>query len=543
MRSSRFFLSFLQETRSPVQQVEDDEGADPADESVGNGVSQWHEDHRDERRYALPHVVPVHVEHGLHHHHSDENQRRAHGPRGDRRQERGEEEGQEEVAGDGDGRHPRPTPFPHPGGGLDEGRHRGGAEERAHHDGGGVGHEGEVLALEIPLGVDEAGEARHGVEGPRGVQEVHVEESHDGLPEEGLPDPGEAQSPRRWLDLVHVHHLLEVVVGLVAAGVVGEGGDRRVAEPGDGGDEEDPVDHGPLDVPDQAVGNDDEPHHAEPQGGRLHPPAEAHDPAGDGGAGDEGDGAIGGGHHGGERDALAARAGAERDERGRVVRDEPHALVPLQADEGQEEPYPGGGGYADRLGHELGELGAEPHGGDEHEEEPLYEDRREGIAVGQVPGAVEAHHVVGEVGVDPHPRGQRDGEVGEDPHDQAPDDGGRNRRHDQISPCSVHAGGVSGVDDGGKLAGRGRVDAVGDGAGGAGVGEDGGVDGEDVRHGEESGRPRPQLRRERAPPLRHLEAPPDARLRHRGVEPPHHGAMPRSRSRTAREPGGGGIHL
>lgn len=66
----------------------------------------------------------------------------------------------------------------------------------------------------------------------------------------------------------------------------------RVAEPGDGGDENDAVDHGALDVFDEAVDDDYEADKGEPEGGAFHAVVEAEDVAGDCAAGEEGDGAV-----------------------------------------------------------------------------------------------------------------------------------------------------------------------------------------------------------------------------------------------------------
>ena len=53
-----------------------------------------------------------------------------------------------------------------------------------------------------------------------------------------------------------------------------------MAEPRDGGDEDDTVDHGALDILYQTVRNEDEAHHCEPEGGILHGLRRAHDGTG-----------------------------------------------------------------------------------------------------------------------------------------------------------------------------------------------------------------------------------------------------------------------
>lgn len=68
-----------------------------------------------------------------------------------------------------------------------------------------------------------------------------------------------------------------------------------MAEPGDGGDENDAIYHGAFDVFDEAVRDDDKTHDAEPEGWALHVVVEAEDVAGDCAAGEKGDGAVGGG--------------------------------------------------------------------------------------------------------------------------------------------------------------------------------------------------------------------------------------------------------
>ena len=224
-------FKFSQEIRRPVPEIEDDEGSDSSDQTVGYGVGQRHQNQRHKRRNCLFHIIPFDLQNSSHHQNSDENQRRPHGPRRDGSQQRREEDGQEEEPCYGQRRHSSTAAFADSGGGFDERRHWRGAEEGAEDDGGGVGHEGRVLALEVAVLVDEAGEAGHGVEGSGGVEDVDVEEGDEGFPEMACVYVLEAESAGGALNVVESDDFFEVIVGRIAGGGVGKCSDGGVAEP------------------------------------------------------------------------------------------------------------------------------------------------------------------------------------------------------------------------------------------------------------------------------------------------------------------------
>ncbi|KAH7665974.1 Non-specific serine/threonine protein kinase protein [Dioscorea alata] len=143
-----------------------------------------------------------------------------------------------------------------------------------------------------------------------------------------------------------------------------------------------------------------------------------------------------------------------------------------------EETDAGGGGDADWFRDELGELCSETESGDGEKEETFDEDGGEGGFVREIAGAVVADDGVGEVSVGAHAGSESEREVGEEAHDEGADSGGGGGGDDEVAADAGKARRVARV-DGREFVGRGRGGAVGDGAGGAGVGEDGSVDGED----------------------------------------------------------------
>ncbi|GER40005.1 hypothetical protein STAS_16649 [Striga asiatica] len=480
----------------PIPGIENQVASDASNEAIGDGIRQGHQEHGEECGNGLSHIPPFHFPRGPHHHHPHSHQRRPHRPRRYRRQQRRHEKGRPEVGCSGQRREPRASPLPYPRRRLYESRHGRRPQQRPHHDGRRVSHESKVLPLEISVAVRESRETRHRAQCPRRVQYVHVQKRGHRLPESPPPHPREAQRSRRGLDLVRVHYSLEISVRGVPGRSLGERRHGGVPEPGDGGDEDDAVYDGALHFFYQTVGYEDEASDAEPEGGAAHRPVQAEDVIRDTAAGDEGDGAVGecnDGCHGCTRGAGAAAEG---------------------------------------------DLGTKADNRDEEEDEAFHKDHSEGLPVGEVAGAVEADHGVGKVGVGAHPGGKGEGEVGEHSHDHAADYGGCGRGHDEVAFGGLEARGVARV-DGREFAGGGGGDegevaraavrggeqwvgayggAVGDGAGAAGVGEDGGVDGKDVGHGEERGGASTELCGEGALALGQLEASPDAAGSDVGVE-------------------------
>lgn len=78
------------------------------------------------------------------------------------------------------------------------------------------------MAREVALRVHETGKLGHGEERACRVENVDVEERDERHPQLARAKLTETQHPRRLLDLVDVHHLLEVLVRGVAGGRVGE---------------------------------------------------------------------------------------------------------------------------------------------------------------------------------------------------------------------------------------------------------------------------------------------------------------------------------
>jgi hypothetical protein len=473
--------------------VQRDVDSQPGDDAVGDGEGQGHERHGHERRDALFHVAPLDLPGDAHHHGAYQHQRRAHGPRGHAHQQRAEEEGRQEAGGHGDGREPRPPALPDPRGGLDVGGHRGAPEPRAEHRRPGVHEERAVLALEPAAFLHEPSVLCHGVHCPRRVQDVHVQEREQGEPDVAVPEAAEAELPRGAPDHVEVHHLPEVVEAGIARRRVREHRHAGASDPGDHSDEQDAVDHAPLHVPAQARGRDQEADGAQPERRAAHGAAEA--------------GAGGRVHVG---------AGGQRDQRRRAGADEPDPLVRLEPREGQEQADADRRGQADVPRDHPRQPGPESHGGQREEHEALQHHDGQRRAVADGPGSVEADHVVREVGVGAHAGGQRQREVGEEPHGEGAGHRGHGRGHDQValgarqallvprvslSPddCAVRGRRVGGGGHGGAVPRRARTAAV---------GQDCGVHGDDVGHGEERGGAGAELLGEGALARVQLEVPP-----------------------------------
>lgn len=358
-----------------VTKTEDDVGGNATDEAVRNWVGEGHQNDGDEGWDGLPHVLPFHLHHRLHHQHAHQHQRRPHGPCRNRRQKRRQEERQHEVARHRQRRHPCSSPLLYPRRRLDERRHWWRPQKRPHHDGQRIRHKREILPLEVAACVvHAAGEPRHGVERPSRVQNVHVEEGHESLPEARGADAAESERPRGGLDAVHVDHLLEVAVCRIPDGSVWEGSDGGAAEPGDSGDKNYAVNHGSFDVFDEADWDYEKPGDSEPEGWRLHSAVQAEHVAGDRASGDEGDRTVGEGLDGGEIRTALRGTGGEGDKGGGAITDEAHALVALQPNEGEEETDAGGGGNAYGFGHQLGKPSSESQGRYGKEEEALEKD-------------------------------------------------------------------------------------------------------------------------------------------------------------------------
>ena len=292
----------------PDGRVEQDVREHAGDQAVGDRVCERHDRQSQKRGDRVPDVPPVDVGGDLGHHGADEDERAARGPRRDRREDGREEDGDEEAEARDHGGDARRTALGYARAGLDKGRDRRHAEERADGDAEGVDEVGDCGPFEV-LGalVDGAAVARHGVHDASGVEDVDVEKgnqceaelaAHAGeipfLHEEGL------------FDAVECDDFLEKVERVVAGGGVGEVGDVCGARPGDDGDEKDAGDDGALDaVHEEHAGQHAAAEDADPHGWVAHFGARGADAVhlcaldapgqGDGGGGITGDGTDAGG--------------------------------------------------------------------------------------------------------------------------------------------------------------------------------------------------------------------------------------------------------
>jgi hypothetical protein len=260
----------------PVPEMQRNEGADAADEAVGDGVGEGHDHDGDERRHALAQILPVDLHHGLDHHDAHEHQRRPHGPRRDGRQQRREEEAQEEVARHRERRQPRAPALPDPRRRLNERRHGRTPQQRPRANRRRVAHEREVLPREVPLRVHKPSKLRHRKQRPRRVQNINVQKRYQRHPQLRRIKLAETQHPRRLLNLVHSHHMLEILIRRIPIRRLWKIRHLRVPEPRNRRHEHNPVNHRPLDILNQRIRNDQKPHHPEPERRILHRVLRAH---------------------------------------------------------------------------------------------------------------------------------------------------------------------------------------------------------------------------------------------------------------------------
>mmetsp|Transcript_14374 Transcript_14374/g.33230 ORF Transcript_14374/g.33230 Transcript_14374/m.33230 type:complete len:286 (+) Transcript_14374:190-1047(+) len=202
-----------------VSNLHERPGEEASEDAVRDRVRQRHQRDGDESRDRLAEVVPVDIDEAAHHHGPDDDQRRAGRPRGHGGEEGSEEDRDEEVQGDDNRSEARAPTLGNAGGRLDVGGDGGGAEACA--DGGrhAVDEEGGAVALEVALFIHDFRKLRHRKERASGVEKVDVkerEQSHEHLPALAAVE-AKVHLERRGRHRLHAHHLLEVLVAVLAA--------------------------------------------------------------------------------------------------------------------------------------------------------------------------------------------------------------------------------------------------------------------------------------------------------------------------------------
>lgn len=266
----------------------------------------------------------------------------------------------------------------------------------------------------------------------------------------------DVESPLDW---VEVDNLLEEVKVGVADDGVGEVSDRGVTGPGDDADEDDSSQDGALEaVHHEHDGEDTTAEDTDPHGGVAH--------LGRGGAE-----AI---------NLLARNAASQLEGGGSGANNQTDTLAVGETDEGEEETDTDTGGEFDGAGDGASEPLTQTEQGEAEEDEALDEDGSKGDLVRDGTGSVVTDDGVGKVGVQAHTGSATDGHVGEEAHEE----GGQGRNSggsgDDVTLDLCHAEHVVLILVASEVVGVARADA-----GTAGIGDDGGVDGDNVGHGEE----------------------------------------------------------
>ena len=377
-------------------------GDEAEGQTVGHRVGERHGERGDDGRHRFGAVTPVEIGQVAHHQAGHEHQRGGGGIGRHHGSQRREEEREQEECGHGERGQARAAAGLHAGSAFHVSGGAGGAQHRAGHDGGTVGHQRAAqTTVLIRRGVAhvQAGATGHAHQRAGGVEQLDQEQHQHHVDETAGQRTLDVERQERGRDGAgNGHHPLEVV----AAHQEGQCADHENAD-----------EHRARHF--QVIKRHDE---EEAQPGQQH----------------------GDGVHITQRDQSLGRSH--------------HNARVAQADDGQKEPDACRGARPQRLRDAGDEQRAQPQGGDEQEEASRQEHGAQRCLPAVAHGA---HHGVGEVGIEAHARGNRDGIVGIERHD-----GRAQRRH--------HAGSH-------------EHRALGH----AGAAQDGRVDEQDVGHRQEGG--------------------------------------------------------
>mmetsp|Transcript_118458 Transcript_118458/g.242088 ORF Transcript_118458/g.242088 Transcript_118458/m.242088 type:complete len:597 (-) Transcript_118458:172-1962(-) len=449
-------------------------GHQSTEQAPGDRVGEGHDHDGHKGRQRVVDLPPLNVRQRTAHEGTDDDQGTAGGPGGDAGKDGGKKDRDKKVKGAGDRRQTGASPGLDTGGGLDIGGDRAQSEDRPDDGREGVDGKGLSALREVSLLVGDAEGGNDRQERSGRVEKVDEEEGDQRgagaleVARELGDDLGEG------LERHDVAEVVEAGVADVAVGEVGHGG---VSEPRDDGHEHDADDDSRVFLVGEHDGHDHHAQEAEPGGGAFHFAPEVVAGVGVGG---DADALVGAGFVvGNDGGAEFLGTPAEGDGGGNVGDDDPESLGRLKAQMGQKGPNGGGRRQLDGFRDELGDGETDPGDGQDQEDGTLDDDGRHGGVVGHGSGAPPPDDRVGEVGVHSHAGSEGDGEVGQDSHQQAGDERSEGRGGDVLAADLLHAGLVLGSKD---------VPLGGD-AGTPRVGEEAGVDGQDVGHRQEGGGP------------------------------------------------------
>lgn len=449
----------------PDAAIDDDERHDTSNKAIGNGVAKGHHGEGKESRDGVAEIPPVDFDDGRGHHGADNDENTASGPWGDGGKDGSEKDGDEEAEARHHGRETCLAAFGNTRTGFNKSSDGRNTKDGTDGDADGIGHVGEGGAFEIlGDGVDEAGEASHGVEGTGAVENIDIEKGDEGKAKLAtiLADIP-FLNVENVLDRVESDDLFEKVESIITDGGVREVGDGGRTGPGDDADEEDAHDDGALDaVEHEHDGEDAAAKDANPHGGVAH--------------------LVGAGTEAGLGVEEGGVAAGELEGGGLGADNDTNAAAVGEADEGEVEANADAGGELDGGGDGTGEPLSHTKEGETKEDEALDKDGGKGDTVGDGAGAVEANDGVSKVGVEAHAGGEADGHVGEEAHEEASNGGDGGGGGDDVALDFLDTEGVVLVGVANGVVGAAIADT-----GTTGIGDDGSIDGDDVGHGEEGG--------------------------------------------------------
>lgn len=429
----------------------DDGVGDEADaDGMADGAGDGHGDEHQRDGHHLVQIVEVHILQTHDHQHAHIDEGGGGGRRGNDGGDGGNEDaGQEENAG-GEGGQACAAAGLHAGGGLHEGGDGGGTGAGAGHGADGVGQEGFLHVGHVAVLIHHAGTGGGAHQGADGIEHVdHAEGDHQG-------DGGEPADLQKAVEVKLEEGRLHHVGEGRHKGSSGEGREgihaqhREVADPVDDGRHQHAQQHRGLDA---FLGQDhgdeeahEHGHHSEDHGGV----AAAH---------------SGLGHAGGQR----AEEVPHHVEGAAIFR--VHAHVGTQADVHQHEADGGGDAKAHTQRDGVDDLLPDVENGEDQKDDALQQNDDQGGLEGlDIAHAGEGHDVGnhhGKEAVEAHAGGQCEGLVGQ-------------KRHAEHGQCGGDAGGQEHT----VPKGRTRIK----------VGEQVGVQGDDVGHGHEGGKTGQDLR-------------------------------------------------
>lgn len=394
--------------------VEDHIGDDTGDKTVGDRVGEGHGGQADEGGESVSGVVPVDVDDGLHHHGSDEDQSTASGPWWDRGKDGRKEDGDEEADTGEHGSKTSLAAFRDTSTRLDVGGDWRRAEEGTDGDRDGIDGIGDGRTLEIlGLGVDEATETGHGVEGTGTIKDIDVQEGDEGK-RKLATSAGEIplDDIEGLVNLVESNNLLEEVETGVSKLGLGEVGDGSWARPGDDGYEEDTSNDSALDtVHHEDGGEDTTTEDTDPESGVLHLVAGTNS----------------------ELVLELIQTTSKLNWGSRCTGNNSDTSRIRITDEGEVKTNTSTGSELDGCGDGTGEPLTESEEGETDENETFDKYSGQGKLVADWASSVESNDLIGEIGIETHTRSEGNWDVCEETHEKGREGGNGGGGSDEIS--------------------------------------------------------------------------------------------------------------